>query len=410
MNNIQQVVQHDLCISCGACAVAAADPVDFVERKGIFVPDGKVLKDTNLLKYCPGKGYEIIKMGQDCWGKATEYDIDIGRYKSFVAARSTSSEVCKNASSGGVITAILLHLLDSGSVSGAVVTKFEYGKHGPTPVSYIARNKSELLDSQGSKYCPVVNLKCISAVKDFDGTVAWVGTPCQIAGLRLRMQDDQQLRKKIKFTVANFCGGFRDYREARRLVALCGETFKDVTDFRYRGGGQPGFMRVKTREGNVYKLPYPDYAKKTGYTKLKRCRLCVDATGELADFSCGDAWIPRFLATGEPWSIIIMRSEAAMDIIKQMKATNDIVTQDISIGELKRSQYDNLLSKKTRQQARRKLYALLRGGMPVFDGGYRSGSGGLLKEMRIHCQYAIFSLLEKMRLYKYVAKLIGRYR
>lgn len=278
------------------------------------------------------------------------------------------------------------------------------------PMSYIASTKSELLEAQGSKYCPVTTLSALRTLREFPGKIAWVGTPCQIAGLRMIQEDNPVLREKIPFTIANFCGGFRDNREARRLSSLCGVKFQNIKNFRYRGDGQPGFMRIETTDGECHKLPYPDYARWTGFSKLKRCRLCVDAMGELADFSCGDAWLPRFLNTGIPWSILMARSEAASNILQEMKTAKSIIVEGISVDELKRSQHDNLQSKKNRQHARRRLFSYLKIRMPVYDGGYKNIAGGFLRELRIHCQYLVCSFLEQLRLYQFVAALLGRYR
>lgn len=407
---IKDVVNSGLCISCGACAAMSPEKIAFTERHGMLLPKVNSKNNDRLIRYCPGGGYEIVKLGRELYGDATNHDIELGHYRIFCAARSLDKEIAVNASSGGVITAILLYLLETNRIQGAVVTKFTYGSSGPKTLTYIATNKKELLESQGSKYCPVVALESLHAVRTFPGKVAWVGTPCQIAGLRMIQADDRELKEKIAFTVANFCGGFRDFREARRLAELCRVRFEDINMFRYRGDGQPGFMRIETRQGEKHMLPYPDYARLTGYTKLQRCRLCVDAMGELADFNCGDAWIPRFISTKIPWSIVMTRSTAATDIFQKMRDANILETAEITLAELKKSQYDNLRSKKTRQHARRKIYAMLGIDMPVYDGGYENTRGGLLLELRIHFTYVVFGFMEKIKLYKFLDKAIHKYR
>ncbi len=55
-----------------------------------------------------------------------------------------------------------------------------------------------------------------------------------------------------------------------------------------RGGGHPGSMLMKDNNNNQFKVSYKDYGGYSGYTKILRCHLCVDATGELADISLGD--------------------------------------------------------------------------------------------------------------------------
>lgn len=92
-----------------------------------------------------------------------------------------------------------------------------------------------------------------------------------------------------------------------------------------------------------------------------------------------------------------------------MSLNNHIIKEDISVEEIKKSQEGNLVSKKIRQEARRNLYNLLGYKLPYYDGGYYSNNSGLLFELKVHISHTIFSLLEKIGLYKYFAKLIKRY-
>lgn len=410
MHNLEDVINADLCIACGACKGISKSAISYFEHRGIPIPQLDKNEAESLFQFCPGKGYDILKMGRDLYGNESKYDVDLGFYNSFYAAKTKDPEILKNASSGGMITTLLDYLISTNMVQGAVVTKFSYGPGGPSPMPYIAINKNELLDAQGSKYCPVSTLNILQSVRSFPGKVVWVGTPCQIAALRLIQSYDCDIKNKVILTIANFCGGFRDFREVRRLAEICEVNYNDITALRYRGDGQPGFMRIENCHGKKFMLPYPDYVRYTGYSKIKRCRLCVDATGELADFACGDAWIPRFLRTKIPWSIVLARSFLATDILNQMKAKQAIVTEEISISELIKSQSDNLYSKKKRHFARSNFYSLFFGKVPVFDGGFYEIKSGFFLELRVHCKYLFFVFLEKIKLYRIVAKLIGRYR
>lgn len=408
ITNIKQVVNTGLCVSCGACTIMGKNEDTFmVEKNGIFIPNLDYINEESF-DICPGKGYPIIKLGNELFSDAANNSIDLGRWEEAYAIRSMDEEILKNASSGGIMTSIAKYLLENSYVDGVVTTKIEYGVNGPRPKSFIATNFNDLKLSQGSKYAPVAIFEIIKLIENFEGKLLFIGIPCHIAALRLMQKNNEQLKEKVPLTMSNFCGGYRNLRETDKIIERSGFDKKNVVFFRYRGGGQPGSMRIVDKFNNKVDLKYPNYAKMTGVIKHLRCRVCVDATGELADFSCGDAWLPKYQKSTNAWSIILLRSKKAVEIITEMSLENYIIKEDISVEEIKKSQEGNLVSKKIRQQARRNLYNLLGYRLPVFDGGYYNNND-VLFELKVHISHTIFSVLEKVGLYRYFAKLIKRY-
>ena len=152
------------------------------------------------------------------------------------------------------------------------------------------------------------------------------------------------------------------------------------------GGGQPGSMRIEDDGGHAAELPYPAYARRTGFPTHHRCRTCVDAAAELADFACGDAWIPRFLQSGRGWSILLTRSEAADNVIAEMVKSGELNTDLVTIDEVLISQKGNLASKKYRQGAKRRLYVRLGLALPQYDGGFLDACGGHHDSPKIQIQ------------------------
>ncbi len=409
ITNIKQVVDNGLCVSCGICNIVDKNKDTFmVEKNGILIPDLDYINEE-LFDICPGKGYPIVQLGNELFSDTANNSIDFGRWEEAYAIRSVDEEILKNASSGGIMTSIAKYLLENKYIDGIVTTKIEYGVDGPRPKSFIATNFEELQVSQVSKYAPVAIFEIIKIIENFNGRLLFIGIPCHIAALRLMQKNNQQLKEKIPLTMSNFCGGYRDLSETDKIIERTGFDKQNVVSFRYRGGGQPGTMRIVDKYNNQVDLKYPNYARMTGVIKHLRCRLCVDATGELSDFSCGDAWLPKYQKSTKAWSIIFLRSKEAVEIIAKMSLDNHIIKEDISVEDIKKSQEGNLVSKKIRQEARRNLYNLLGYKLPYYDGGYYSNNSGLLFELKVHISHTIFSLLEKIGLYKYFAKLIKRY-
>lgn len=413
--SIQDVVRSGLCISCGACAgVAPNGSIRMVEvpGKGMSLPQvhksgatsGKGLE----FAVCPGKGYPIMATGRKLFGETAFEDLELGSWRGIWASRATQPQILRNASSGGVMTAIAAHLISSCRAQGAVVTRIRYGSPGPRGQTFVGRSLKELLEAQGSKYCPVDALSILRRIEKLGGRFVFLGTPCQIAALRLLQQKKPEWKDKIPFCIGNFCGGFRDLRETDAIVRRAGIRPDEVRQFRYRGEGQPGFMRIEDESGRCVTLAYPGYARRTGYAKNNRCRLCVDATAELADFACGDAWIPRFLESGYSWSLLMTRSEQAEAIVQEMAVQNQLRIMKVSVCEVKESQYGNLLSKKKRQRARRRLMKLLGAKLPEFGGGYYADRGGLVRELKLYLWHMFLYVLERCGLYPLFAKLIKR--
>lgn len=407
--SIGAVVRAGLCISCGACA-GLSNSVKMVERvnRGQAFPEpvdacGPLANDV-----CPGKGYPIVRLGDVLFGNSPR-DAELGRVRQVAAMRSLDAEIVAGATSGGAMTAIGMHLLETGRVQGVVVTGMRYGPPGPRGHPHIATTRHSLLAAQGSKYCPVPVLELLPQMERFEGKLAFIGTPCEVAALRLLQERRQQWSARVSYCLSNFCGGFRDLRETDALIRGVDQVPEQVVSLHYRGGGQPGRMRIEDNTGHVEELPYPAYARRTGVPKHLRCRLCTDATGELADFSCGDAWIPRFLNSGHAWSIVLARSEMATGVLTEMASENKVTVATVDVEEVRSSQFHNLLSKKRRQASRRRLYRLMGQPLPDLPGSYAATESGTLIELSVHIQHRVLEVLERAGLYPAFARILRRF-
>lgn len=207
-------------------------------------------------------------------------------------------------------------------------------------------------------------------------------------------------------TIGNFCGGIKNYDNINIIAKRRGMNPNKISFFRFRGNGQPGSMLIQEHSGKQTEVPYPNYVGLNGLSKHLRCHLCVDATGELADIACGDAWLPRFLNDPHPWSIIITRNKKADDVIKEMIGDHAITTDTISPDEIKLSQHENLRSKKIRQKSRYFLYRQLGFQLPSFDGGYFDNEVDLWTEGKVFAKHTTKELLERLHLFYLLYKVV----
>jgi coenzyme F420 hydrogenase subunit beta len=357
------------------------------EEQGIFVPkskDGRFCGGDGVeFLVCPGRGVPIKKLGDDLYGSASHEVFELGHYRRAIAAHSRDKEMLKDASSGAVMTHIACYLLDEGLIDGVTETHFVYGPPGPRSEVFVGRSREDILSAQGSKYCPTSTNSLIRECVESGGRYLFIGTPCQVGSLRMAIQEEPSLSDVFPFTMANFCGGYRDFHYLDEILSTCGLNPEEVESFRYRGGGQPGTLLAVTKAGKRVSIPYPDYVSISLIPKQKRCWYCVDATGELADFSCGDAWVDRLLKTPDAWSIILVRSVAAERILDEMIEKGLFETTSISEEEIISSQRSNLDSKKVRQYKRRKISRLFGIIMPDFDNDLPKQGSSYYHELRV---------------------------
>ncbi|MFC1483381.1 coenzyme F420 hydrogenase/dehydrogenase beta subunit N-terminal domain-containing protein [Candidatus Margulisiibacteriota bacterium] len=107
----------------------------------------------------------------------------LGNYVDTFAVETNDKKIHKIAQSGGFVSTMLIYLLDRKIIDGTVVTRWR--KDDPfLPETYIARNKKEVLEAVGSKYIPVPTNVIIKNLLKEKGKFAFVGTSCQIHGMR----------------------------------------------------------------------------------------------------------------------------------------------------------------------------------------------------------------------------------
>lgn len=401
--NICQVVTSKLCMGCGLCTVDEnTNGVRYNKRNDCLVPEKTDIPDNSIANHiCPGKGYDMEGGAKILFSDDAQYNLHLGFVHSLYAVHSVDCDVLTNASSGGIITQLLLFLLNEKIVDYVSVTQFTCDKNGVHTHTFLTNKVHDIIKAQGSKYCPVCFEQLLEQLHTHEGRVAVMATPCVIAGLRaIEREKPDYLKADIILHIANFCGGFKSYKNIKRLAAIHKVDYHNLSDFRFRGDGQPGSLRFVENTGKTASTPYPLYVGLNGYSKMLRCHLCPDATGELADIACGDAWIPRFQNDSSTWSMVICRNKQADEIMIQMKNKGLIVTDSVSSEEVSLSQRQNLASKKTRQLSRRKLYIRLGYTVPDFsEQGYPLEQSSMMTECKVYMKHKLTLWAEKLGLY-----------
>lgn len=318
IKTIETVVRNGLCCGCGTCeGVCPQDALKMTldEEQGSFLPELSNERCTSCgvcYQSCPGHSVDFKTLNSAIFGQEPQ-DPLMGNYRSCYVGHAADYEVRYNAASGGIITALLLLALKEGKIDGALVVRMK--KDRPLePEPFIARTAEELIDASGSKYCPVPMNQGLKDILDSsDGEkFAVVGLPCQIHGLRKAERINKRLRDKIALHLGIFCSHTDTFWQTKSLLAAVGVAESDVEKIDYRGRGWPGTASIQLKSKRRIDVPYAQAIANhlVWINALPRCLFCCDLTAELADVSCGDAWLPEIVETEQVGkSLVVTRTE-----------------------------------------------------------------------------------------------------
>ena len=296
---LYQVVEHGMCIGCGICeSVAGPSRVKMrVVRNGFERPvvTGELDHATvdRIIDVCPGTRVEGLP--QALVEGDSRHDDVWGVWREIAYAWAGDDGVRHLSSTGGALTGLALHLLDSGEVDFILHAR-EWAENPTFGVRWISRNREDVLAAAGSRYGPTATLIDIGevlerAVRD-QQTFAFIGTPCDVSALRNLASLDERVDRHCRFMLTMVCGGFMEPAGLRTFLEGIGVNFADIESLRYRGYGCPGPTTVRTVDGREISRNYLDFwgEDDSGWQLPPRCKVCPDGIGDAADIAASDTW------------------------------------------------------------------------------------------------------------------------
>ena len=353
---IRQVVDDGLCTGCGMCAgVCPSEAIMMVKSKssGVYLP--KINMDKCrfcqlCVTCCPGYSVDFQQLNLEIFGRQP-IDRFLGNFLRCYVGHSNDHDIRFNSASGGIASQLLVFALEKSIIDGALVVGMK--EDNPLePKPFVARTKSEILSAARSKYCPVPANEAVKQILTEEGKFAVVGLPCHIHGIRKAEHQNSRLKKKIVLHVCLMCSHAVNFMGTEFVIEKLRVTKNQISELHYRGKGWPGSMTIKLRDGSSTSISlvgawysyWPIFSSFL-FTPM-RCTMCPDQTGELADISLGDAWLPELHGDKTGESVIVTRTQTAEDVLSKMISAKVISVQQTTPEKVKQSQALNLKFKK----------------------------------------------------------------
>jgi len=324
---VNDVVAQALCTGCGTCvAVCPQDAIQMKESpSGFLTPviDPALCNDCGLcIKVCPGHHFEegMIPEGLDPFA---------GPVRASYLVQHRQPDLLAAAQSGGAVAGLLLHLLESGRIDRALVTRMP-ANGSLRPYAILTGDPEVIRDSCGSKYCPIALNAQLREVSPTE-RIAVVGLSCHIHGVAHLCRHLPRWRRENLLLIGLVCDGTLSFRAMDYLVyraGLCREEISSLLFRSKRRRGWPGEVLIITRQGNEFYLP----ARRRGECKdlftPQRCRLCFDKMNVLSDITCADPYGVSKDPEGQ--SVVLIRTATGLAAMQSALQAGVFLSQDAS--------------------------------------------------------------------------------
>lgn len=319
---LERIMRSELCNRCGTCVALSDGKIEFTGREKKYRPriKGELSppEAERILNACAGKTFSFPAYREHFYLEPAHYHPYIGPYENLFIGHSTDPGIRLNSGSGGILSAVLIYLLEKRQIDGAIVTTMSEEEPWLTsPV--IATSREEILEAAQSKYIITSVNEILAESRDFKGKLAYVGLPGQVQSIRKLQKAGDPSVANIRYIFGPFYGNTLYFSSVRSFIRSYGEKdYRQIRKLWFRYGEWPGNMRVEMKNGKTFELKKFHANYLIPFHILKNSLFCTDLANEFTDISGGDAWSREYEERGQGFSVIIPRSKAGRDILDNM--------------------------------------------------------------------------------------------
>jgi coenzyme F420 hydrogenase subunit beta len=318
----KEIWETGRCSGCGGCvAICPADAITFRESGDTSTPvQSGYCKQVTDGVAC-GACYAV------CPRTVSQATETLGNYIDLLAAKTTRDIARRQ--SGGAVTGILAHALDTGMID-AVVTIGE-DRFTLRPVSVVITSREQLVHEAGSRYSwwvPFLAALKTAVVNRKYNKIAIVGVPCAVQAVsRIRTSDHDLLQpyaRSIRLVIGLFCTESFDY------AALIGKKLRsehNIATWEIKKLDVRGKLEVTMKDGSAFSFPL----KELDETVRTGCHHCTDTTALFSDISAGSVGSP------EGYTTLIVRNLIGKSFLESAVQAGDlVVSKDIDPGAIEK--------------------------------------------------------------------------
>lgn len=331
----KEVLDTDLYTRSGTEVGVSEGHLKLVENAGDYDTVKVGVEDIPEIAYraSTDRGADYQSLNKQVFGKLPESWL-VGNYEKIYVGHSTDPELRRNGSSGGVISAIQLYLLQKQKIEGAITLRMRHDKPFLTePI--IAKNRKEIMEGAQSKYTIAPVNQVLSDLPGQFQSLSYTGLPEHIASIRILESGNHPSVKPIKYILGFFYGEALGFGAIRSLLKANGvKDVNEIETLRFREGEWPGNLYIKLKSGKEIRIPkfYANYLSPSHITEYSLYQ--VDYMAELADIASGDAWAPVYEERGQGWSVVIARTKKGLELIDEMRREGALELNEITPAEL----------------------------------------------------------------------------
>jgi coenzyme F420 hydrogenase subunit beta len=335
------VLAADLCSGCGLCAGVSAGAIAMGRQAPGFARPVQLRPITTgaearIAGSCPGR---VVAP----WQSTPQRHPYWGPWRETLTGAATDPAVRFAGASGGALSALLIHAVESGLVDRVLHVEADPDQPTGNRLRW-STSAAHVLAGAGSRYSSSSPLAAIDQALGEGGRFAFVGKPCDVSALRQLARYDTRVATQVPIVLSFFCGGLPSDDGARGVIRAMALDPDAVVEFRYRGQGWPGATVARTADGAQAEMSYADsWGAHLSRAVQFRCKICPDAVGGAADIACADAWYgdengyPLF-EEQDGRSLIMTRTEAGEALLRSAQAAGAIDTAPLAIAEVERMQ------------------------------------------------------------------------
>ncbi|MBX3312856.1 MAG: Coenzyme F420 hydrogenase/dehydrogenase, beta subunit C-terminal domain [Actinobacteria bacterium] len=314
-----EVITSGLCTGCSACVISCPhDVIGYEHAEGGYKPFH--LEDelgpadcthgqkgcTSCTRACPRFRDWEPAADEHLFGRAREIEELHGISEQVLLVRAADDTVHDGGQDGGLVSALLLWLMEEGYIDGALVSGLEGDGSTLRPKPIAVSTPQEILDTAGSRYTYSANWLAYDDAKEKGlEKLALVGMGCQTSAAPVMWHRKiGKVGKPVQITIGLLCSKTFDDRIFEELF----EAKYGIARTSIKKTNIKGVFQIWTHDGEYHEVPLKECHAWT----REGCNHCPDFAAEHADISTGG--IGKF----NDWTLTVVRTPLGQAVMERM--------------------------------------------------------------------------------------------